>query len=281
MSLLDAIAGLAKSLLTEDLRRRLRGKHNSVRKRFVDDPLERLNLAIATLCGENYQSWYARRMDSFISQRSGEDIAKLSQFSGGIEDLDVLKDLGLKPTHRFYEFGHGQGRTAQHVISYLDEGRYFGNDASPGRVSEFLSLMEYRGLRGKNPTVWVTRTNDFSWVPEGWTFDYLWEKSVLNHMPDTDVRVWLRSIPRILHRNSIVLLTDGHLDGTEKCLRYTVKDWFRPASWYCREAEACGFKAEDVSHLLRYGIGGHAKNVSQAGDETFTYSSHLVKLTLR
>ncbi|MDJ0949926.1 MAG: class I SAM-dependent methyltransferase [Alphaproteobacteria bacterium] len=261
----------------EALKKPLRGEYDSVSNRFLERPLFLAEIALQRLMGHRYLEWYAARLNK--DETTGRELAERPVMESGDEDLEALRRLGLEPHHTLYEFGLGFGRSAQHFIAYLDQGHYAGNDITANRVRMFREYLDLRGLADKQPEMHVTRDNSFDWVA-GRTFDYIWCGAVLCHMPDEDVAEVLSNIRRIMAPHSIFLMTDTHLVGQDHIVRYTSKDWFRPANWYRETGEACGLVAEDVSDMLSFGKGSHhvATPLGEAGG--FKMGTHLIKYTL-
>lgn len=285
MKAVTSVPTLIWSRLPEGLKSRLRGNRTSARAYWIDGPKDWISLTAHKALGGTYLTWYSKRLDNSTG-RSGTEVAKSRYLMNtGGADLQVCKELGLKPEHRVYEFGTGQGRTSQHFIRYLEPGHFSGNDASQGRIAEMENLLSHLGLMERRPNLFVNKTNDFTWLPAGYKCDFFWCESVLCHMPNGDVEETLFHLRKIMKPTSIALINDTHLITGSKTERNTVvrigiKDWFRPVSWYTDAATKAGYTAEDISATLNYEAeGAYADGVDVGAG--LKSRSHLIRLSLR
>ena len=152
--------GTLRILIPEPIRKKLRGRHNSIKTRFWDNPRELLTLKLYQLKGKSYLQWYAERLDRFAESDSAVSSGMADThryYLSGDEDLELLIDLGLKPEHKLFEMGCGFGRSAQHFVRYLGEKNYVGSEISRGRLRQCEELLRHRGLMDKQPELLVKR----------------------------------------------------------------------------------------------------------------------------
>lgn len=286
---------MGKAPLFENVRRCLRGSHNSIRHRFIGDPMERLSLFVHTTKGGTYLDWYAKRLDKFAREtaQASKDSPRWKRFvehymARKPYDLEILKSFGMLPEHKLHEFGMGFGRAAQYFIDYLNCGNFSANDSSGERVSLGLEYLRERNLLAeKEPLVVVNTDNTFDWVNDR-KVDFIWAFSVFGHMPPDDVReVILNMKSKIMHEDTIFLFTIANLevdtvtdateskyvkqapserDRTKGVKRESVKDWWHLLDWYRAIGDEYGLEFEDVSEVLKKG--------------GFDPASSLVKMTI-
>lgn len=115
----------------------------------------------------------------------------------GRNELNLLRELGMKPGDALVDLGCGVGRLAVHAIPYLGEsGRYYG-----------IELAEAILERAKTKLAHLTHPERVFWhvevdpplpcVPEA-SCDWICAFSVYTHMDPEDVFVNLREIKRVL-----------------------------------------------------------------------------------
>ena len=274
--------------------RLLRGDTNSVRQRFIRDPLERLSLAWCKAKGGTYLEWYAERINknARLTARASRDSARWKRFADHYmarpdHDLNVLINFGMKPEHKLHEFGVGFGRSAQHFIRYLDKGNFSANDSSDGRIELGIAYLDERGLmKEKDPLILVNKDNTFDWMDDR-KVDFIWAMSVFGHMPPEDIVETLVNMKRtIMHQDTVFFFTIANLDvdtvssdigskyinaATEDqrsrgVKRESVKDWWHSLDWYRSIGKEHGFLFENVSDALP--------------EEGFDPATAMIKLTL-
>lgn len=269
-----------KSMLPGSIVRRLRGDYNSVSLRFWTDPKDKaLIYVLRKLMGRRYIAWYAKRLDRSLRGKSGASLLTNVYFDSGSEDLDVLIDLGMKPEHTMFEFGTGEGRSAQHFVGYLNPGNYYGNDISEQRVRRFGEYFEAKGLADRAPTALVTSDNSFDWM-EGRKVDFIWSHAVLSHMPDDECFDVFDNMTKIMHEGTVAAIVFTQIDGEESGVRYTSKDFFRSPSFFAEHAPRFNLECEDASKLLKFDTGSHVKNRPLGESGRLRMSSHMVLLRL-
>ena len=252
--------GILSKAIPEPIKRRLRGHHNSIRGRFWDYPRELVEIQLYRLRGKGYLEWYADRLNKYASGQSAVASGMADRhryFLSGDEDLEVLRDLGLKAEHDLLEIGCGFGRSAQHYVKFLDAGKYVGGDPAAERVRQCKELLEHRGLLTKGPQLAVIPDNTFRWVG-GRKFDFIWAGAVFTHVPPADLAVIFRNAHTALKPTGQFVFTYTENERKSR-RRFYSKDWDYDYAMFEDFAKNNGYVAENISQMMR-GRGGHAVN---------------------
>ena len=107
-------------------------------------------------------------------------------------DVDLLKEQGLKPEHKILDIGCGGGRLGYLLIDYLDSGNYYGFDKQTDWIDNFKRDVLRAGLENKKPTI---LNCDFSWpINENIKFDYAYAYSVFSHVGPDLVKLCLQNL---------------------------------------------------------------------------------------
>ena len=257
--MLDVVSSFFRLILPEPVLKWLRGPKNkaSVRRRFFLDPWDRLQQKLFFLRGGTYIEWYAQRIDMMSHNHGVTSLAPtdkseqrlLKYLETGIEDLVILRKLGLQPTHMLHEIGLGAGRSAQFLIDYLEANHYSGNDISKERVRMAREVVSLKGLDTKQPQCIVNRDNTFDWL-EGRKVDFIWANSVFGHMPPEDVEDILRNLRQVMHEGTQFYYTVRGADPHINTSRWSVKDWARNHSFWEELAGRLGYAVNLVDVAL-------------------------------
>ena len=219
----------------------LRGDYNSVRYRWYRLPREHLSLFFRyRLTGRSWIDFYADRMDGFQKGGSASLPLKPAYLESAIEDFEYIKSRGLKPDHVFLDYGCGVLRTGAHIIRYLEGGRYVGVDISGERIAKGRRLLAESGIP---EDAYTTHTVHDAALGElaGQRFDFVWAMSVINHMPEKDIRVFLKALRPLLNENGQFVFV---FNVDEKVRRMRIKDWWYPEPLMRRWCEEAGFRFE-------------------------------------
>lgn len=110
----------------------------------------------------------------------------------GEAQFKVMKDLGLKPTHKFLDIGCGSFRGGRFFIDYLDSGNYYGIDRHRWLID--AGIKELHG----DPLTNVFNTlvdENFSFSKFGLVkFDYVLAKSVFTHLLPDQIRLCFNNL---------------------------------------------------------------------------------------
>lgn len=253
MSVLDGVSAFARVLLPHPFVLWLRGDFKSVRGRFITDKKDRLKLLFYRLRGGDYLSWYARRMDGFAPHRiEGHGRAHVNDYhESGIQDLETMKQLGLKPQHTLHEFGCGFLRSARYFADYLENGNFSANDASGGRIDAGLNYLKDEGFDfdDHGSKITVNTDNSLEWV--GRKVDYVWCHAVFTHMPEKDIEDVVKNLPKIMHDATQFIFTYSEKSqAQEESKQMGVKDWWHKHAFFDDLAKRHGLAIEDLSPLL-------------------------------
>ncbi len=109
--------------------------------------------------------------------------------------FDFMTGHGLKPHHRFIDVGCGCLRGGVHFVGYLEQGNYFGVDASQALIDAGINIeLAKAGLEGRLPRDNVVCTNEFDFSAFAQPFDYGLALSVFTHLSFNTVRVCLERL---------------------------------------------------------------------------------------
>lgn len=215
----------------------LRGKHNSVRYRFFVLPREELTLFWYRLTGRSWLDFYMSRLNSMvvvdrpISQR---------YLDYGKQQVQYLKDHGLKPHHRFLDYGCGVLRLAYSLLPYLPKGHYVGVDIASERLEKGRALLTSRGIPEDAYRVFAVRDCKLREL-QGEKFDYVWAKSVFTHMPIEDIEEMLISLKPLLNDGAQFFWTFAQ---APQYVRKRMKDFYYPESTLRAVCEKAGYRME-------------------------------------
>ena len=96
--------------------------------------------------------------------------------------IQFLKAMNLMPEHYLLDIGCGTLRGGIPLITYLQEGHYFGVEPRMKVLNEGRNELRKEDQEGKNPTLLLSP--DISQLVIDQRFDYIWAFSVLIHMSD-------------------------------------------------------------------------------------------------
>jgi len=97
--------------------------------------------------------------------------------------IELLKNLGLKPSHQFLELGCGPLTAGLPLIEYLDPGHYTGVDIRDSVLNMSWREVGKAGLTRKNPRL-ICSDSFGSIELRSQTFDFVYSFSVLYHLAD-------------------------------------------------------------------------------------------------
>lgn len=249
--MINTISAVARAILPDPVLQSLRGESNSVLQRFIHTPRARRELQRHMREGGTYLEWYASRLDSYarndnvdsLDGKTERERHRLNYLATGENDLDLLKNVGLRPDHTLHEIGLGHGRTAQFLIEYLDPGNYSGNDISAERVRMARELFSLKGLDAKNPKLVVNKDNSFDWLGDA-KFDFIWANAVFGHMPPEDVEEIISRVRRFMRPDSVFYFTVRGADPDQKVRTLSEKDWVRDHDFWLRLGVLHGYSME-------------------------------------
>ncbi len=234
----------------------LRGRHNSVRYRFYILPREWLiYLFCFRLIGRSWLEFYAWRMN-----RSAEQSGHKPVPDGYVDDarghFEFLKAKGLLPHHHILDYGCGFMRTGVFLVPYLNDKHYVGVDISGQRLKSAAELARARNLQdGSYKLIELSscRLDEL----DGHQFDYIWAGSVIHHMPEPDIRIFLSNLKRLISGDSQFFFTftpaeEGRYE------RRRIKDFYYPVDEMRKICESEGYQFEFADGWEQLGRSDHA-----------------------
>lgn len=125
---------------------------------------------------------------------------------------DFLLQQGLQPEHRLLDIGCGSFRGGVHLIRYLQDGNYYGIDASADllRAGRQYELPRY-GLTDR--TLHVLCNDQFEFQRLGDEFDVALAQSVFSHLPWNSILRCLVNIGKVLSEEGRFYATFFHDPG--------------------------------------------------------------------
>ncbi|MBM3516280.1 MAG: class I SAM-dependent methyltransferase [Alphaproteobacteria bacterium] len=263
---------LLRPLVPKRLRKALRGRHKSMHVKFIRGPLHMLDIEIAKARGVPYVQWYADYKDREGAERPFEDPSVQAIYQSGAEDVEICRRFGLQPHSRLHEFGVGKGRSAQHFVSFLDPGKFSGNDASENQLRFCRQRLDALGLTAtKQPRLFRNGDNSMAWL-NGEKVDFIWTYAVFTHMPLEDVRAVVANARHMMHGPTVFLAS--FCENAEQTVeRYTHKDWLYNYACFEQMAAENGYDLEDATE--------HIPAVKRRRDYLRFHRERLVKFTLK
>jgi len=220
----------------------LRGRHNSVRYRFYILPREWLiYLLCFRLFGRSWVEFYAWRMNRSAKQGSHKPVPD-RYVDAAQGHFEFLKSKGLQPHHHVLDYGCGFMRTGIFLVPYLDDKHYVGVDISGDRLKAAARLARARNLPADSFELFEVSDCRLGEL-EGRQFDYVWAGSVIHHMPEHDIRVFLRHLSRLIDSGSQFFFTFTPAEkGRFERLR--IKDFYYPVEIIRNICESEGYQFE-------------------------------------
>ncbi len=241
----------------------LRGRHNSVRYRFYILPREWLiYLFCFRLIGRSWVEFYAWRMNKSARQGSHKPVPdKYVDDAQG--HFEFLKSKGLLPHHRVLDYGCGFMRTGVFLVPYLDDRHYVGVDISGQRLKSAAQLARARNLPDDSFELFEVSNCRLDEL-DGRHFDFIWAGSVIHHMPEHDIRVFLRHLKRLIDGSSQFFFTFTPAEqGRFERLR--IKDFYYPVDVMREICENEGYHFEFADGWEQLGRSDRAVRLVLAG----------------
>lgn len=115
----------------------------------------------------------------------------------------MLKDhYGLRPEHRYLDYGCGPVAAGQHFIKYLNDSCYVGMDVSEKAIKIGRERLNSPELAIKKPELHHIENGKIPELPEN-SFDAAGAMSVFTHCPPEVVVNIIKYIKRILRKNGL------------------------------------------------------------------------------
>jgi SAM-dependent methyltransferase len=220
----------------------LRGHHNSVRYRFYILPREWLiYLFCFRMIGRSWLEFYAWRMNRSAKQGGHKPVPDryVDDAQGHFE---FLKTQGLLPHHHILDYGCGFMRTGVFLVPYLDDKHYVGVDISGQRLKSAAQLAKARNLQDGS-FVLIELSSCRLDELDGRHFDYIWAGSVIHHMPEPDIRIFLRNLKSLINDDSQFFFTFTPAEKGQY-ERRRIKDFYYPVDEMRNICESEGYRFE-------------------------------------
>jgi SAM-dependent methyltransferase len=147
---------------------------------------------------------------AFVGPPSQYDLMGASQFM-------LLLTLGLRDHHRVLDFGCGSLRAGRFLITYLQQGKYYGLEPNSWLIDDAIDRQIGRDqINIKSPTFY--KFTDFTADKCENNFDFIIAQSIFSHSGTDFIEKMLREFQRSLAESGLCLATFIHpeqLDGTE------------------------------------------------------------------
>jgi cyclopropane fatty-acyl-phospholipid synthase-like methyltransferase len=118
--------------------------------------------------------------------------------------LNALKTVGLKPNHRFLDFGCGAFRLGLSAIEYLDDGNYHGIDAFEPYIDIGKKLVAAAEVTKKFTAI---ASKDFEFGKFGTQFDFGNAQSVFTHMSGDECDRCMAELKEVMVPGGIFFFT--------------------------------------------------------------------------
>ncbi len=224
------------------------------------------------IIGKNFFDWYAAKLDEWAAktQRFKDKKSKANKdfLVSGKDDLNVLREIGLRKNHKLLECGCGWLRSSVHFINYLDKKKYSGVDPVKNRIEKGKVFFNIRSLN-KSPKFLVIKDNSFNLLHED-KFDFIWCHAVFGHIPEHDIEEILLNSKKIMKKNAKFVFTYHDIISHKKSKslhkhfafynlfnlrndirRLNARDWHHKFSFYEKIGKKIGFKMVDYPDILK------------------------------
>lgn len=151
----------------------------------------------------------------------GEKLVPANSQKHGSFAFKKIIGLGLQPHHLCVDFGCGSLRIGQHLIGYLEPGRYIGLDITDRFFLDGLDLLDAGMLQAKTPHLHITNEMVLQAVTNIQP-DYIICVSVLMHVPPHELDSFFDKILRLMSSHTRLLL---FFDESSSPIRTEAKSW--------------------------------------------------------
>jgi SAM-dependent methyltransferase len=164
-----------------------------VRRLKSEFDTQRIRLGTRLASGTEFDYWALR--DSLRVPKTMDEEGQAKYFAKGGLQLGYLQSIGLRPHHRFLDYGCAILRTAEFVVPFLEPYRYVGADVSRYAMAQGVQRLAAKGIPRDHYQLVNVRSPELIEL-EGFTFDFVFASSVLQYLSDRDVAVLLGSLRR-------------------------------------------------------------------------------------
>tara|TARA_B100001123_G_scaffold446040_1_gene599234 strand:+ start:8177 stop:8944 length:768 start_codon:yes stop_codon:yes gene_type:complete len=230
--------------LLEPIAKTLRGKYGSIRRRFWHMPIGRLKLNFFYFKGGTWIEFYANMLDGYAA-RNIEKLPAEDYLQEGKQFRDWLIDHGLKPEHRLLDYGCGVLRAGRYLIPYLNRGHYVGIDISKNRIRKGHLVLSSAGISRDDYEVHLTKDCLLKEL-KNQRFDVVWANSVLTHMPEQDIRLFLRALKSHFKQGGTFFFTFSPSERLSLTIpkQEKIKNFYYPTNYLKNLFKECGYNFE-------------------------------------
>jgi 2-polyprenyl-3-methyl-5-hydroxy-6-metoxy-1,4-benzoquinol methylase len=190
-----------------------------------------------------------QKVVEFRAQKELEDCVGFGEFKEARQfQFDLLKGLGLKPSHSVLEIGCGSLTAGVPVISYLEPSKYVGIDVRTKALDLAWREVSCHGLSSKNPR--LIHSLDFGCKELGnATFDFIIAFSVLYHLTDDILHAFFGHVDKRLGGICIANVNTVSENSTWSGFPFVKK----PLSYYEEAAKAHGLQTDNLGTMADLG----------------------------
>lgn len=148
--------------------------------------------------------------------------------------VDMVFDLGLKPSHVVVDYGCGSLRNGQHFIRFLEPGNYWGLDVTDRFYRDGLAMLPEEIVKQKAPNLRVIDARSLCEV-SALNAEFIVSIAVLKHVPPDELHTFIEKLAALLSPHTRLFLTfsDAKVEA-----RIKGKSWGYPARQIARMIEA-------------------------------------------
>lgn len=200
-----------------------------------------------------------------------EEAVVFSGSNGGYEarvQHDFMLAAGMKPEHKFLDYGCGALRGTIRLVDYLNPGNFFGCDISEGLLKE--AIVECGRSKLNNIPFLSQLVDSFNpSLPE--PFDFILCNSVTVHIEPQDIQDLLIALKNSLSASGKVYVSIHPLDenSSDSCKSDGYRWWYKP-SWISEEASKIGLRLSSMPGKVANRIPGQRRPLIPVVNTTMT-----------
>lgn len=130
----------------------------------------------------------------------------VKQLERGRNVLELLIDQGLAPTHLCVDYGCGSLRIGRHLISYLNDGRYWGVDVTDRFYKDGLELLPPGLADSKRPHLRVISQSSLFEIRANRP-DFVLCNAVLQHVPPSEIDELFRRLMGLMAAKTVLAVS--------------------------------------------------------------------------
>lgn len=122
----------------------------------------------------------------------------------GSWQLDILKEIGLKPENNIIDIGCGAMRFGIYALNFLDDNKYFGLDAFEPYIPLSKDICNFLKIK-KKFNIKFESGFDFSVFNQ--KFDFAIAQSVLTHLSKEQIELCVNKLKPFMNKNGKFIFT--------------------------------------------------------------------------